>query len=94
LRDAPALVVDYYSYPLAYVSHDLTRWELSGVYYIDQRSYLLYAEEAIGTEFFDPYAVLRDAYLERRAILIADGEGIGDEDDDDEMIRELEELED
>ncbi len=94
LRDAPALAVDYYSYPLAYVSHDLTRWELSAMYYIDQRSYLLYAEEAIGTEFFDPYAVLRDAYLERRELLIADGQGVGNDDDDDAMIRELEELDD
>ncbi len=92
LRDAPALAVDYYTYPLAYVNHDLTRWELTATYYVDQRSYLLYAEEAIGTEFFDPYAVLRDAYLERRAILIADGQGIGATDEDDEMIRELEEL--
>ncbi len=92
LRDAPALSVDYLTYPVAYVDHDITRWELSGMYYIDQRSYLLYAEEAIGTEFYDPYVVLRDAYLERRTILIADGEGIGSEDEDDEMIRELEEL--
>ncbi len=92
LRDAPALTVDYYTYPLAYVDHDLTRWELTATYYVDQRSYLLYAEEAIGTEFFDPYAVLRDAYLERRAILIADGKGIGATDEDDEMIRELEDL--
>ncbi len=92
LRDTPARVVDYYSYPLAYVEHDVTRWELSAMYYIDQRSYLLYAEEAIGTQFFDPYAVLRDAYLKRRAILIADGEGVSNHDDDDEMIRELEEL--
>lgn len=94
LRDAPALTVDYYTYPLAYVDHNLTRLELTAAYYVDQRSNLLYAQEAIGTEFFDPYAVLRDGYLERRAILIADGKGIGAEDEDDEMIRELEDLKD
>ncbi len=94
LRDTPGRVVDYYTYPLAYVSHDLTRIELTGLYYLDLRSYLLYAEDAIGTQFFDPYAVLRDAYLERRAILIADGKGMEHPEDDDELINELEALED
>jgi phospholipid-binding lipoprotein MlaA len=94
LRDTPGRAVDYYTYPLAYVSHDLTRIELTGLYYLDLRSYLLYAEDAIGTQFFDPYAVLRDAYLERRAILIADGKGMEHPEDDDELINELEALED
>lgn len=92
LRDTPGRVVDYYTYPLTYLEHDLTRWELTGLYYIDQRSQILYAEEAVGTSFYDPYAVLRDAYLQRRKLLIADGKQENKQSEDDALIKELEDL--
>lgn len=91
-RATMGLGVDYYTFPPTYLSHPGTRYEITALRFIDLRSYLLYAQDTIGTEFYDPYAIYRDAYLERRAILVSDGKHLGAGNDED-LINELESLE-
>lgn len=79
MRDAPALVVDWETYPLTY--HPRTHRKDSGtrdklwlLEIIDKRSQLLEAsdilEQAAGR---DPYIFVREAYRQRRRYLIYDG---------------------
>lgn len=92
VRATSGLAGDYYSFPPTYLSHRVTQYEITALRFVDLRSYLLYAQDAIGTEFYDPYTIYRDAYLEQRAILVSDGMNLGNGDDAD-LINELESLE-
>ena len=73
LRDAPARVVDTYSTPLPYISNLWVGVGLGALGLTDQRAALLPLDETL-KNVFDPYAVIRDAYLQRRAYLVADGQ--------------------
>jgi len=72
LRDAPARVVDTYTNPQAYVKNTAIRYGMYVPYVLDVRASLLPLDETLKTAF-DPYAFLRDAYLQRRAYLVSDG---------------------
>ncbi len=72
LRDAPARVVDTYSTPLPYISNVWVGVGLGALSLTDQRAALLPLDQTL-RNVFDPYAVTRDAYLQRRAYLVADG---------------------
>ena len=72
LRDAPARVVDAYTNPHAYVRNVYWKWGLYGAYLVDDRASLLPLDDTL-QQVYDPYAFIRDAYLQRRAYLVSDG---------------------
>ena len=76
LRDGPAKVVDAYMRPQAYINRipDYSIWGLS---LLDTRASLLSLDETL-KHVYDPYAFIRDAYLQRRAYLVSDGKSSDD----------------
>jgi phospholipid-binding lipoprotein MlaA len=72
LRDAPAKLVDTYTNPRQYIRNPWVKWPLWGLYAVDTRTALLSLDETL-KHVYDPYAVIRDAYLQRRAYLVSDG---------------------
>jgi phospholipid-binding lipoprotein MlaA len=75
LRDAPALIVDWETYPPNRVQgHSGTRDKLFVLETVDKRAQLLEAgdilDQAAGQ---DPYVFVREAYRQRRRYLIYDG---------------------
>lgn len=72
LRDAPGLVVDAFTEPYIYIPSRGTQLALYGVRLIDRRTYLLDFDNTI-SEQLDPYAFVRDSYLQKRDNDIDDG---------------------
>lgn len=72
LRDAPAKVVDTYTNPRQYIRNEYWKYGLYLPFFIDKRASLLPLDETL-KNVYDPYAVIRDAYLQRRAYQISDG---------------------
>ncbi len=75
LRDAPSKVVDNYTnghYWLFRNSSIYLDYGTDGLYFVDKRAGLLSLDDTI-TNAFDPYTLIRDAYLQRRAFLVSDG---------------------
>jgi phospholipid-binding lipoprotein MlaA len=73
LRDAPARVVDSYLTPTTYYPrNDWVKYGLYVPYFVDIRASLLPLDDTLKNTF-DPYAFVRDAYLQRRAYLVSDG---------------------
>jgi phospholipid-binding lipoprotein MlaA len=72
LRDGPSRLVDVYTNPHAYIRNTWIKWGLYGVYLVDARANLLPLDETL-KNVYDPYAFVRDAYLQRRAYLVSDG---------------------
>jgi phospholipid-binding lipoprotein MlaA len=71
LRDAPARLVDAYTNPHAYIRNAYWKWGLYGAYLVDDRASLLPLDDTL-QHVYDPYAFIRDAYLQRRAYLVSD----------------------
>jgi len=73
VRDGLGKIPDYYLRPTTYIPSD---WVVGYVLWlpdaIDVRAALLPLQPTID-QAFDPYAVIRDAYLSRRAYLVSDG---------------------
>jgi phospholipid-binding lipoprotein MlaA len=78
LRDGPARLVDAYTNPHEYISNSAVKWGLYGVYLVDARASLLSLDDTL-KNVYDPYAFIRDAYLQRRAYLVSDGKVTDDE---------------
>lgn len=72
LRDAPAKVVDSYTNPRQYVKNSYVKYGLYLPYLVDKRAALLSLDETL-SRVYDPYAFVRDAYLQRRAYMVSDG---------------------
>src|SRR3984893_16288382 len=72
LRDAPAKVVDSYTNPRQYVKNTWVKYGLWLPSLVDTRARLLPLDETL-KNVYDPYAFIRDAYLQRRAYLESDG---------------------
>lgn len=74
MRDAPALVVDWETYPPNHMKDSGTRDKMFVLEVVDKRAQLLEAgdilEQAAGQ---DPYIFVREAYRQRRKYLIYDG---------------------
>src|SRR5262245_3562551 len=66
LRDSVGWVGDYYTWPISYVDDDRTRQLLVGVRVVSGRAELLATSSILETAALDPYAFVRDAYLQRR----------------------------
>ena len=78
LRDGPARIVDIFTYPPTYLHDPDASYGLWGLYLIDLRAGLLSFDEAL-RHAYDPYVLIRDAYLRRRAFLVSDGKVTDDE---------------
>ena len=72
LRDAPARFVDGYTNPRQYIKSSGIKYGLWLPDLVDKRARLL-AGEATLKNVYDPYAFIRDAYLQHRAYLVSDG---------------------
>jgi phospholipid-binding lipoprotein MlaA len=72
-RDGVGVVVDWYTYPVILIDDPWIRWGLLGLDVIDTRADLLYASRVLEEAALDPYAFVRDAYLQRRRDLVYDG---------------------
>ena len=74
LRDSLGLVGDYPWTPYPYMHTTLTKQlEVGTVDVVNTRSNLLAATNVLDTAALDPYAFVRDAYLQKRRNLIYDG---------------------
>ena len=80
LRDATMLPLDFLADPLLHYNNSSVRDKVYLVRAIDLRARLLSAEELLMKGAYDPYIRIREAYLQRRKYLIADGEMPEDED--------------
>jgi phospholipid-binding lipoprotein MlaA len=78
LRDAPAKVVDTYTNPRQYIHNTGVKYGLYGLDLVDRRASLLSLDPTL-EHVYDPYAFVRDAYLERRAYLVSDGKVTDDQ---------------
>jgi phospholipid-binding lipoprotein MlaA len=72
VRDGTGRVVDIFTGPTHYVRNNYVKYSLYGLSLIDTRAALLSLDDTL-KKVFDPYAFVRDAYLQRRAYLISDG---------------------
>jgi phospholipid-binding lipoprotein MlaA len=72
LRDGPARVVDTYTNPRQYIKNNYIKYGLYLPDFTDRRASLLSLDDTLKNAY-DPYAFIRDAYLQRRAYLVADG---------------------
>lgn len=90
-RDAPSLVIDYYSSPQTYfVDAVALRNSLWAMDFINKRAELLSLDVVLEDVAYDKYVLLRDAYLTRREYLVTDGRS--QQQDTDELMNELESL--
>jgi len=72
LRDAPAKLVDTYTNPRQYIRNDYWKYGLYLPDLVDRRASLLSLDNTL-KNVYDPYAFIRDAYLQRRAYQVSDG---------------------
>ena len=77
VRDAPSRLVDDYTDIRHYFPNQYVRWGLWGVDKIEVRASLLDLDAALDRSF-DPYALIRNAWIQRREYLVRDGD-MGDE---------------
>ena len=72
LRDGPARVVDSYTNPRQYIKNNWIKYGLYLPDLTDRRAALLPLDETL-KHVYDPYAFVRDAYLQHRTYLVSDG---------------------
>ncbi|MEZ5499372.1 MAG: VacJ family lipoprotein [Steroidobacteraceae bacterium] len=73
VRDSVGRVADQFAEPINYVNNDTVLYGAQGLKLLDKRASLLDAEKVL-SRTFDPYVVIRNAYLQRRAYQVSDGE--------------------
>jgi phospholipid-binding lipoprotein MlaA len=73
VRDGVGLVADWYMDPITYIDHDVVRWSIRGLEIVDKRADLLGASRVLEQAALDPYAFMRDAYLQHRRSQVYDG---------------------
>jgi phospholipid-binding lipoprotein MlaA len=72
VRDAFGVVADQFTDPKTYVNDDSVYWSLTALSLVDARAELLPTENVLSNAN-DPYAFIRNAYLQRREYLVKDG---------------------
>jgi phospholipid-binding lipoprotein MlaA len=72
VRDGIGKIGDGFLSPLSYVHNNYIRYGVYGVYLIDVR-YRLLPQDKLLDEAYDPYTLLKNAYLQRRDFLISSG---------------------
>jgi phospholipid-binding lipoprotein MlaA len=78
VRDAPAKVIDHFSSPRTYLLNGNADLSLSVIGAVDKRAALLDTDEMIDNAY-DPYAFLRNAWMQRREYQVRDGQVSPDE---------------
>lgn len=73
VRDTVGLVGDWAVNPMSGVSHDELRAAMVATDIVNTRANLLSASDLLEQAALDPYAFLRDAYLQRRLSQVYDG---------------------
>jgi phospholipid-binding lipoprotein MlaA len=74
VRDGVGRVGDIWLDPRHYIKNSAVSWSLWGLDAIDLRYRLLATDQALDSAF-DPYAFMRNAYLQRRQFLVDQGKG-------------------
>ena len=72
VRDTVGTVADHFTQPESHLNNKLLGWGLSGARLVDRRASLLGTEASL-KRYLDPYAFIRNSYLQRREFLIYDG---------------------
>jgi phospholipid-binding lipoprotein MlaA len=72
VRDGTGRGVDIFTSPTHYINNNYVSYGLDGFEFLNLRAALLPLDETL-QKIFDPYAFIRDAYLQRRAYLVSDG---------------------
>jgi phospholipid-binding lipoprotein MlaA len=72
LRDAPARIADDFTQPFRWYNADAERWFSLALSLVDKRAQLLPLDRTV-QQVYDPYAFIRDAYLQRRQYKVYDG---------------------
>lgn len=72
VRDTVGKVADTYTNPRQYIRNNYVSYGLYLPYLVDRRAALLPLDETL-KNVYDPYAFIRDAYLQRRAYQVSDG---------------------
>jgi phospholipid-binding lipoprotein MlaA len=72
VRDGLGKVGDHFTEPRTYIDSARVRWGLTGLELVDRRAKVLDAD-AVLRRTFDPYAFIRNAYLDRRQFQVYDG---------------------
>jgi phospholipid-binding lipoprotein MlaA len=75
VRDAVGSLGAYYVNPLSYIHPDGLGWALYGVNIVNTRANLLGASDVLEGAALDKYSFVRNAYLQRRNYLLAQGKG-------------------
>ncbi len=78
VRDGTSKLVDTYTNPRQYINNTTVRYAIYLPYLVDRRAALLSLDDTL-KRVYDPYAFIRDAYLQRRAYLVSDGKVTDDE---------------
>jgi phospholipid-binding lipoprotein MlaA len=73
VRDAVGSLGNYYVNPLSYIHPDGLSWALYGVNIVNTRANLLSASDVLEGAALDKYSFVRNAYLQRRQYLLANG---------------------
>lgn len=73
LRDAVGEIPDYYDDPIRFVNPNTDYYLVYGTRFVDRRSQFLDSSSLIDDAALDPYAFLRDAYLQRRQSRVEEG---------------------
>lgn len=82
VRDAPTRVADDYTSARHYIPNSYVNWGLWGIDKLETRASLLDLDSAL-KRTFDPYAFVRNAWIQRRQYLVHDGEETDDNADSD-----------
>ncbi|MGB5453174.1 MAG: VacJ family lipoprotein [Sedimenticolaceae bacterium] len=72
-RDGIGFVVDWFTDPVYYLDDRAVSLGLRGLNLIDTRSDLMNASRILDQAALDPYAFIRDGYIQRRRSLVYDG---------------------
>src|ERR1700744_3849617 len=73
VRDAVGSIGNYYVNPITYIHPDGLSWALYGINIVNTRANLLNASDVLSGAALDKYSFVRNAYLQRRQYLLANG---------------------
>lgn len=73
VRDGIGRIGDAWMSPLAYVNNNYIRYSIVAVELVDTR-YRLLPQDKLLDEAYDPYTLLKNAYLQRRQYQVTDGQ--------------------
>jgi len=72
LRDTPARIADDFTQPFRWYNSGSERWFSLGLSLVDKRAQFLPLDKTL-EQTYDPYAFVRNAYLQRRQYAVHDG---------------------